>query len=258
MSDKTKKQIKEDEFITNKVLAVFAVCLMGVLWIMLMGRLLDHGNTFSVGMMVQKISVIVGGIGIVWGLYMLQREQSGKRNAQRRIICGKYITIVCVIFTAVMTALGLYGVVILKPFYVILPVLAVYYLIFHSYTPEFFLISVDCGFAMAMIWLIQRAHQTESFRFVCYVAVAIVTILALFQIAMAAKIYRNKGVLNFGKREKHMRLSANAYKMLTITPIFMTVITALSIVLSLYTIILYGIIAAYLVITAVYYTVKMM
>lgn len=258
MSKKTQKQIREDEFITNKVLAVFAVCLIGILWIMLLGRLFNYSGTITLGFTLQKVSIIIGGIGILWGLFLFAREKSGKRNAKGRIFCGKYLIILSLCFTLAMTAIGIYGMRSMKPLYVLLPALAVYYLIFHSYAPEFFLIATDCGLAFLMIALSQRALVTQNFAFVAYIALAAMAVFALMQIALTTKMNKNGGVFAFGKQRKDMKLSENAYKMLIITPIIMAIIVILSFFLPAYTTIFYGITAVYLFITAVYYTVKMM
>lgn len=40
-----KKPISQEEYTTNKVLAVFSVCLLGVLVLMILERLLGYSNT---------------------------------------------------------------------------------------------------------------------------------------------------------------------------------------------------------------------
>ena len=66
-----KKPISEEEYTTNKVLTVFSVCLLGVLVLMILQRLLNYGSTFMIGLIVTRILLAIGIIGVVGGLVML-------------------------------------------------------------------------------------------------------------------------------------------------------------------------------------------
>ena len=83
-----KKPISEEEYTTNKVLTVFSVCLLGVLVLMIVQRLIDYGNTWATGMLVTKILLGIGVLGVICGVALLVRELSGKRSTARRILCG--------------------------------------------------------------------------------------------------------------------------------------------------------------------------
>ena len=143
-----KKPISEEEYTTNKVLTVFSVCLLGVLVLMILQRLLNYGSTFMIGLIVTKILLAIGIIGVVGGLVMLGMERTGRRNGSRRIICGRNLLIASVVMTVCMSAISYIGIAPIKALYVILPVLAVFYLVYHSYSTEFFVITVDCGAAL--------------------------------------------------------------------------------------------------------------
>ena len=145
-----KKPITEEEYTTNKVLTVFSVCLLGVLVLMILQRLLNYGNTFMIGLIVTKILLAIGIIGVIGGLVMLGMERSGRRNSARRIVCGRNLLIASVVMTLCMSAISYVGTAPIKALYVILPVLAVFYLVYHSYSTEFFVITVDSGAALAV------------------------------------------------------------------------------------------------------------
>ena len=136
-----KKPISEEEYTTNKVLTVFSVCLLGVLVLMILQRLLNYGSTFMIGLIVTKILLAIGIIGVVGGLVMLGMERTGRRNGSRRIICGRNLLIASVVMTVCMSAISYIGIAPIKALYVILPVLAVFYLVYHSYSTEFFVIT---------------------------------------------------------------------------------------------------------------------
>ena len=139
----------------------------------------------------------------------------------------------------------------IKAMYVVLPVLAVYYLVYHSYAPEFFLIAVDTGVGVAAMLVIHRALVSANHTWMSTVAVAGTAVLALIQIGVTASLRRKKGKFTF-------RGSKNAYLMLTITPIVMVALTAVVVLAASHVMIALGAAAAYLFITAVYYTVKLM
>ena len=55
-----KKPISQEEYTTNKVLAVFSVCLLGVLVLMILERLLGYSNTWKTGVLVTRVLLGVG------------------------------------------------------------------------------------------------------------------------------------------------------------------------------------------------------
>ncbi len=69
---------------------------------------------------------------------------------------------------------------------------------------------------------------------------------------------RKKGKFTFHGRKIDTQFSKNAYLMLTITPIVMVALTAVVVLAASHVMIALGAAAAYLFITAVYYTVKLM
>lgn len=253
-----KKPISQEEYVTNKVLTVFSVCLLGVLVLMILQRLLDIGSTWRVGMMAQKALLIVGAAGVLWSLYLFWRERSGKRSAANRIICGRSVLIVSVLVVLIMTAIGYLGTAPIKALYVILPALAVYYLVYHSYAPEFFVIALDCGLAAGLIWAVRRLQASSNYAQLVYAVLAAAAVLLVIQLIAVSMIRGKKGVVSFAGRKTELHLSRNAYVMLTVTPVVMAVLVAAAVFLGSYGLICMGIAAAYLFVTAVYYTVKLM
>ena len=222
------------------MLAVFSVCLLGVLVLMILERLLGYSNTWKTGVLVTRVLLGVGIVGAAAGIIML----------------GQLIaSIVAIVF---LTAINYYGTMPIKAMYVVLPVLAVYYLVYHSYAPEFFLIAVDTGVGVAAMLVIHRALVSANHTWMSTVAVAGTAVLALIQIGVTASLRRKKGKFTFRGSKIDTRFSKNAYLMLTITPIVMVALTAVVVLAASHVMIALGAAAAYLFITAVYYTVKLM
>lgn len=253
-----KKPISEEEYTTNKVLTVFSVCLLGVLVLMVLQRLLDYTNTWSTGVLLGRILLGVGIVGIVAGVVMLVREVSGKRSGARRIVCGRNLLIASILTVVSMCAILYLGVGPIKVLYAVLPALAVYYLIYHSYAREFFLIAVDAGASLAFMWLVHRALATTHFVWVAYASLAAAVILAVVQLIAVATLRGKNGKIRYRGKKIDLQFSRNAYTMLTITPILMAALVAVVLFAPVHILIAMGAAAAYLFITAVYYTVKLM
>ena len=247
-----KKPISEEEYTTNKVLTVFSVCLLGVLVLMILQRLLNYGSTFMIGLIVTRILLAIGIIGVVGGLVMLGMERT------RRIICGRNLLIASVVMTVCMSAISYIGIAPIKALYVILPVLAVFYLVYHSYSTEFFVITVDCGAALGMMWLVHRALVSSNFTWMAYAVLIAAAVLTVAQIAVVNSVRGRQGKAKNTGKKAEARFSSNAFLMMTVTPILMTVLTAVVLFAPAHMLVVMGAAAAYLFVTAVYYTVKLM
>ena len=251
-----KKPISEEEYTTNKVLTVFSVCLLGVLVLMILQRLLNYGSTFMIGLIVTRILLAIGIIGVVGGLVMLGMERTGRRNGTRYVVALAILA--SVVMTVCMSAISYIGIAPIKALYVILPVLAVFYLVYHSYSTEFFVITVDCGAALGMMWLVHRALVSSNFTWMAYAVLVAAAVLTVVQIAVVNSVRGRQGKAKNTGKKAEARFSSNAFLMMTVTPILMTVLTAVVLFAPAHMLVVMGAAAAYLFVTAVYYTVKLM
>nr|WP_302650370.1 hypothetical protein [uncultured Agathobaculum sp.] len=253
-----RKTISKEEYTTNKVLTVFSVCLLGVLLLMIVQRLLDYANTWATGMLLVKVLLGVGVAGVIWGVVLLVLELSGKRDGSRRIICGRNVLLVSIVMVLCMALIGYLGAQPIKLLYVILPVLAVYYLVYHSYAPEFFIIAADSGVAIGLMWLEHRALASASHVWMAYASIGAAVVLAVIQLICVWTLRGKGGKFTFRGKKVDSHFSRNAYTMLTVTPVLMAVLTAVVLFMPSWLLIAMGCAAAYLFVTAVYYTVKLM
>ena len=253
-----RKTISKEEYTTNKVLTVFSVCLLGVLLLMIVQRLLDYANTWATGMLLVKVLLGVGVAGVIWGVVLLVLELSGKRDGSRRIICGRNVLLVSIVMVLCMALIGYLGAQPIKLLYVILPVLAVYYLVYHSYAPEFFIIAADSGVAIGLMWLEHRALASASHVWMAYASIGAAIVLAVIQLICVWTLRGKGGKFTFRGKKVDSHFSRNAYTMLTVTPVLMAVLTAVVLFMPSWLLIAMGCAAAYLFVTAVYYTVKLM
>ena len=221
-------QKKEEEYITNKVLIVFSLCLGGVLLLMGVKNLVSNGVSYLAGITLIKVLIGISILGVITGLFMIIREIKNHINTSMKIITGRNVLLTFAISLVIFVLIYYFLFPVFKIFYAVLPALAVYYLIYHSYQPEFVAIAFNGGVAAVLLFIIRRAISSANFKYLTYASLAVMVVY-----------------------------SKNAYTMLFITPVIMTILVAVGAFTSMA---LYAIfaVAAYLFITAVYYTVKLM
>ena len=255
----TKRKPNEKDYITNKVLTVFSLCLLGVLLLMLLYRVAGYLNTYLLGGTITGVVCGLGVVGVLWGVVKTSLERKKNADVQYRLMRGRNIIVVFAAVVICMAVVLLFGPETIKLFYVILPALAVYYLIYHSYPREFFVISVDCGLMAALLYAVRRALVSTNYQWIAYVAAAIAVVLCLAQVAGVQYVKKHgcRGLVDGVKVD--LFSSSNAHTMMLVTALVLAVLPVAGAVLGAQ-IAYYLIFAsfAYLFVTAVYYTVKMM
>ena len=83
-------------------------------------------------------------------------------------------------------------------------------------------------------------------------------VLTVAQIAVVNSVRGRQGKAKNTGKKAEARFSSNAFLMMTVTPILMTVLTAVVLFAPAHMLVVMGAAAAYLFVTAVYYTVKLM
>ncbi len=250
----------EKDFITNKVLMVFTLCLFGIFGLIFLYRLISHGNTYGLGHMVVQVVLWIGGALLLVGVLKTLREHQQHTDVQYMMLRGRNVSIVAAVVVACMLVIQRFGPTSIKLFYIILPALAIYYLIYHSYLREFFIISLDCGVAAILLSFARRALSSANYEYVAYVCAVVALVIALVQWYVLRKIQHGKQMegLVDGKRAQ-LFASAHAYQMMYLSAALLVLFVALGALVGAQ--VAYYLLFAvfgYLFITAVYYTVKMM
>lgn len=255
----TKRKPNEKDYITNKVLSVFSLCLLGVLLLMLFYRVAAYGSTYMLGRQITWVVLGLGVLGVIWGAVKTGMECSRGQDMRYRLLRGRNLVIVFAVIAVCMAAVLWRGPEVIKLFYIILPALAVYYLIYHSYPREFFVISVDCGLMAVLLYAARRALATTNFHWGAYIAAAAAVVLCLLQVAGVFYVKKHgcRGLVD--GQMVDLFSSKNAHTMMLVTAAVLAVLPVAGALLGAQ-IAYYLIFAAfaYLFVTAVYYTVKMM
>lgn len=240
------KNTKEQDYVTNKILAVFSLCLFGVMALWYINNLLFHGPRFMLGLQILDVSRWVGVALVVLSVILLMFDRKHERGAYR-LLSGQNLLVVSVLFTVVVILVDMDPLRMIKLFYGVLPALAIYYLIYHSYQPEFFLVATDCGVAAALLLGVRLSQGGAA----AYVAAVLAVVLAAVQISSAKKrLTGSRLPAGFGPR---------AWMVVSATAAIMAVLVIIGAVLGPARVFyLLCAAAAYLFILAVYYTVKLM
>lgn len=240
------KNTQEQDYITNKILAVFSLCLFGVMALWYVNNLLFHSPKFMLGLRILDVARWAGVVLVAAAVVLLVMER--RREPQPyKLVNGRNLLVVAVLFTVMVVLVDMDPLRMIKLFYGILPALAVYYLVYHSYQPEFFLITTDVGVAAALLVGVRLAKGGSA----GYVAAGLAVVLAAVQVYMAkTKLSGSRLPAGFGP---------NAWMVISATAAVMAVLVIAGALLGPTKVFyLLCIAAAYLFVLAVYYTVKLM
>ena len=248
-----KKPDQKNDYITNKVLTVFTLCLIGVLGLMFLSGMLGSSSKVMLGIQILNIGKYVGLVIALIGAYLLFRERKQQIDTSEKLICGRSVIILGLFVFVMFLLLYRYAGSAFKAFYVILPAFAFMYLIYYSYQREFFVVAVDCVIGAALAYLV----NTVSFGGAKgYVLLALAVVLAIAQIVLVQRVKKAGGKLTCKGQEQVFKFSKNAYTMMTVGAVVLAAVTAIGLFLG-NVLIAVGLAAVLFVVSGVYYTVKL-
>jgi|GEM_PF-350563 len=262
-SDKmTKAQIEQarKDMTTNKILLLFSAALLGVLGLMLLYRSLNSAAGLQGALIAIKVIFAIGIAGIIYGIVEVVIEKKNGRDPSLMLINGINIIVISLIMALGMLFVRYYDYQIaIKILYIVLPAVAVLYLIYYTYEREFFmiaLISSVCGTGMWLYWKILASGLYAGKTW--YLAA-----VALFAIALDAfttvQLRRTDGKYKiFGKVRQYMPKGSN-YLLINITHAVMAAAFIAALIFGA-TVAYYlvFVIFGYLAAVAIYYTVKLL
>lgn len=242
---KKMKNTQEQDAVTNKILTVFSLCLFGLMGLWYVNTLL-RSNNFMIGLRIFSVGRWVG-VALVIISILLMLDDQKKGRSPYRLLTGRNLLVVSVIFTVLMILLNQDPVRMIKLCYGLLPAIAIYYLIYHSYQPEFFVVTSDVAIGGALLVGIRMAGGGT----VGYIAAVAAVVLAALQ------IWRVKPRLTGAKLPAGF--GPHSFTVISVTAVLMAILVVLGGVLGAAKVFyLLCAAAAYLFILAVYYTVKLM
>lgn len=248
-----KKPDQKNDYITNKVLTVFTLCLVGVLGLMFLSGMLGSSSRVMLGIQILNVGKYVGLVIALVGAYLLYRERKQKIDTSEKLICGRSVIILGIFVFVMFLLLYRYAGSAFKAFYVILPAFAFMYLIYYSYQREFFVVAMDCVIGAALAYLVNTVSFGGTLG---YGLLALAIVLALVQIVLVQRVKKAGGKLTCMGREQAFKFSKNAYTMMTLGAVVLAAVTAIGLFTSS-ALAAVGLAAALFVVSGVYYTVKL-
>jgi len=254
-----KLQKNDSDYISNKVLTMFLLALIGVFLLMLVYRLLTHGSTFIYGLYIVRGFFTVGLAAVVYGLIRYGIERKNKSGGQRKMITSANIVVIGLLLLFSAVSLLYYDFTVsIKMLYILLPTIAVLYLIFQTYPREFFSISIISATGAPFIWMLSKALNGGDGKKPLYILIAGLALMVAEAVLVLAASKNKGGISLFNKKLFLLSQGENLFPVL---------ISSLIVVLSLMLSFAFGAMFAfycifavfiYLFIAAVFYTVKMM
>lgn len=249
---------KESDYITNKVLAVFSVCLFGVLFLMFLYKMLDSANKVMTGYYINIGLGIFGAVCLIIGITKYVRDKTNKLDTRYSIVTGKSLMIFSVVAILCSLFIMYYYLSAIKILYIVIPAIAVFYLVYFAYQREFFVVTIDLGVAAALLWVIGKAQANTDRTELAYISVVIYAVFFILQLIILLKAKKNNGKIKIGKELEELFSTQTGLLMMIITPIVMIIVLCAAFLIgSTASYYLMFAIFAYLFVSAVYYTVKL-
>lgn len=140
----------------------------------------------------------------------------------------------------------------LQLMYVAVPVVVLMALIYYLYQKEFFLIACQSVLALLCVWGSSRGHGP-----LLYGCVILCALLTLASVGLSRKAQEENGVIEIKKEKRRLFPKDANYALIYLGAIIALLVMILS-AIGLAPMALYAVVAAWLLIMAVYYTVKLM
>lgn len=142
----------------------------------------------------------------------------------------------------------------LRLLYIGIPVIAVLALIYYLYQREFFSIAAISVLGILGIWMAQRVggENWPAYVYMVGLAVFLVGALVVFRV-----LQTSGGILKLGGKNREILHKSANYPLIYITCVLVAAVVIAALVLGSL-VLLYGVLVAWLLIMAVYYTVKLM
>lgn len=253
MAKTVPNQNQNKDLITNRVLTIFSLCMVGIFMLMYLNSLLNSIN-YMVGLTVANVVRIVALLAAVAGGAMWVRESRMKIDTNNKLLRFHHLCVAGVLIFVMMSVIPTYGLSMFPLCYGALIGVGFLFLIFHSYPWEYFIVAANCIVAAGFL-AVATSSVLSSFA---GIAIVLAAILAAAQSTLIYKMMTNKGELVLFGKEIHHKFPKKAYQMMMVVPIALfalVLVGAFAGTIAAY--VAFGVIAALFFGAGVYYTVGM-
>ena len=246
---------RQEDVVLNKVLWWIVGAVVLEFLLLLLNRFYSYYTPDGIAL-AQALRTVFTVLGIVLPLCflaLLAWYRSARRSGKGTRLSGALTLIalalaVCAVVIAVFRASGI------QFLYIAVPAVAVLALIYYLYQHEFFLIAVLSALGILAVHLVPRADLSALIAYGYAVALAVILAAALL---FSRKLQTSGGILKLGGTELRLFPKNANYAMLYVTCIVVAAVLVAALLLGSLPV-LYGVMVAWLLIMAVYYTVRLM
>lgn len=253
-SSKDAAMYRKKDYVTNKLLLVFTFAFALLLLLMNIGRMMKSTTTYLAAYTTVKVVAAVAFAVAIAGIVMMIVEHVKKRDMSYRLFCGKNITVGAVFVAICAIALSLvFSQEMLMLLYIFVPAVVVLYIIYYSYQREFFMIALACAIGGIGVWLLRSDLVNSSDMLLLSLSAVAVAFCA----ALTVWAHCGGGKIKLAGRELTLFKKDARYGIVYLTFILVLMLLAASFLaadLAIYFV--FGLIG-YIVLTGVYYTVKL-
>lgn len=249
-----KRASRAQDYVVNKLLCVFTIAFLLVLGLMNVSRMMSRADSFVAMFRAMPYLVVAFGVLTVLSIVWAVVEKVKAVDTSYRLITGKHFAYIFAFCTLCAALLAFsFNKDMLTFLYVLIPVVAVLYIVFYSYPRDFFLIAVSACLGAIAVWVLAGLKTGALYLTLLYVLSALALLVWLVAVVLTISAHKNGGKV-FGKDF----FSANAlYALMYVT--YALVLAAVAVAVLLGNTVLYyaafGLVG-YLVLVGIFYTVR--
>ena len=262
----SKKKLRSaDDYITNKILTVFAFSFLMILALMTAYRGYSNVDTVVTTYYASLILSAVGALAFIVCVIMTVMASKNGKEIKNKVFCAKNMTVFTLIFAVCMFCVGYFTLEGVKMMYVFVPAAAALILIGMLYPLDFLGITAVCSSGAILQWYLSSATGdgmiwSRGFKlgtpfYLVVTAIVLISFYAIF----VQRVKIGDGKFNLGKNTFTLVKKNTKYNFSYLTAAFIGFCVFLGFIcgggIAYY---LIFVSFAYLFIMAVYYTIKMM
>ncbi len=251
---KSRKDTTYEDYLASRVMAVFAGVMVILAGLTYLWNAYDVGSTFFAAIRATNILIWVSAAGVIGGALWTASDIKSDRLKKAPVLNGVMATVFSLALLGSLLLIKYNYIISKRVLYVALPVAAILHLVYCSYQREFFSLCVTHVSVILAVWL--AARHTGRMATVA-VIIAIIICGAAVLLFLSAK--KNGGYVSVGRLKIKLYDNKNiasrtVFAVYGVTALLVAAAYFLAAPYAYY--ILYAL-AAFLVIEAVYFTVKL-
>lgn len=254
--NRKEEQTRAQDYVTNKLLCVFTIAFIMIIALMNVGRMMRSTDTFVATFRgIGVFTWVMLGLTIIAVVLAIMAKVRGK-DEKYKLVTAKHIAVILGFITACSAALAFaFNENTISLLYIFIPAVTVLFIIYHTFPRDFFVLSLVAGFGAIGLWLMGSGMSYGIG--VARLTLVIGALLAMLVVATVLTIVANLtggkifGQKFFNKDSKYALLYI-AYALVLALMVVMWFVATPATYYCVFALL------AYIILTGVYYAVKMM